>query len=330
MREDPSAGPPSTSILGDALDAPFALTSPAFELGSRSRTATPATGRTTPPPSCGPRRPRGRARSRSPWRTRTRPSGEFVHWLGVGARAPPARAAGGRRAALRGSQRLSGRSATRAPARRPGDPPHEYVFRLFALGRGAGRAARLADGGPARVPRRGADRGGRADGHLRPPGGASWTCATSSPPPPGTRRPTSSPCPSGRSRRPVTPRPPAPACATRCPTSPSTPARCSTSWSRTPTRDHGDGLAALLRLRHRRRASRSRSPPTGSSPRGTRTPAWRARRPRPRRSRRSPGPGSPTCSGCRARRRSRFVTGCQMAHVTALAAARHRVLADAG
>ena len=40
--------------------------------------------------------------------------------------------------------------------------------------------------------------------------------------------------------------------------------------------------------------------------------------------------GAWTCSGCRADASFAFVTGCQMAHFTALAAARHQVLAEAG
>ena len=45
---------------------------------------------------------------------------------------------------------------------------------------------------------------------------------------------------------------------------------------------------------------------------------------------RSPAHGCSTCSGCRRDASFAFVTGCQMAHVTALAAARHRVLGGRG
>ena len=52
---------------------------------------------------------------------------------------------------------------------------------------------------------------------------------------------------------------------------------------------------------------------------------------RPRRwSRRSPASGCASCSACRDGVSVGFVTGCQMAHVTRLAAARHHVLAQAG
>ena len=85
------------------------------------------------------------------------------------------------------------------------------------------------------------------------------------------------------------------------------------------------GRRALLRLRDRRRACRPRWPRTGS------TTTWdqnaglgvhRARR--PRWSRRSAGRlAEGAARAARAAPRSRFTTGCQMAHVTALAAARH-------
>ena len=50
----------------------------------------------------------------------------------------------------------------------------------------------------------------------------------------------------------------------------------------------------------------------------------------PASSRRSRSNGCGSCSSCPTASRRGFVTGCQMAHVTALAAARHRVLERAG
>ena len=90
-------------------------------------------------------------------------------------------------------------------------------------------------------------------------------------------------------------------------------------------------LPALLRLGHAAACCPRRSPPTGWSARGTRTPAARSSRRRSsaieERRRRA---GCSTCSACPDGASFGFVTGCQMAHVTALAAARHAVLARAG
>ena len=95
-------------------------------------------------------------------------------------------------------------------------------------------------------------------------------------------------------------------------------------------RPHGDGLAALLRLRHRRRASGGHRRRLARDRVG---PERRARRADARGGRGRGGRrrgGCATCSGCPPAASFALVTGCQMAHVTALAAARHRVLADAG
>ena len=80
----------------------------------------------------------------------------------------------------------------------------------------------------------------------------------------------------------------------------------------------------------RRRRCRPRSRPTGSPRPGIRTPACAAapggRRGRGGRRALAEGAARHPAAGAR----SRFVTGCQMAHATALAAARHHVLAASG
>ena len=75
---------------------------------------------------------------------------------------------------------------------------------------------------------------------------------------------------------------------------------------------------------------RPRSRPTGSPRPGTRTRASSSAGPRPRWSRRWPAGGSGTCSASRRTASFAFVTGCQIAHVTCLAAARHAVLERVG
>ena len=87
--------------------------------------------------------------------------------------------------------------------------------------------------------------------------------------------------------------------------------------------------AALLRLRHRRRAARPPWPPTGWPRPGTRTRASTSPRRPPRWSRRSPAAGWPSCSACRQTRR-RLRDRRQMANVTGLAAARHARARRAG
>ena len=90
---------------------------------------------------------------------------------------------------------------------------------------------------------------------------------------------------------------------------------------------HRDGVRAVLRLRDRRHAPRRARRRLARLRLG---PERRARccRPRPRRSsRRSPARGSLELLGLPATASFAFVTGCQMAHTTALAVARDEVLA---
>ena len=90
-------------------------------------------------------------------------------------------------------------------------------------------------------------------------------------------------------------------------------------------------VAALLRLRHRRRAAGRASRPTGSTTAWDQNAGLYAGGPSAAGGRGGRGRvARSSCSGCPPTSRSRFVTGCQMAHVTALAAARHHVLARAG
>ena len=93
----------------------------------------------------------------------------------------------------------------------------------------------------------------------------------------------------------------------------------------------GDSGRALLRLRHRRRAAGGAGGQLAGRRPGTRMPGMRhavaGRRPRWRRSRCA---GCSTCSACRRNCAGGFVTGATMANFTALAAARHAVLARAG
>ncbi len=93
------------------------------------------------------------------------------------------------------------------------------------------------------------------------------------------------------------------------------------SWRSAPADGTGSSPAAPYRRRSR---------PTGSSRRGTRTPASPSRHRRRRHSKSLPGGGCSSCSGFRAHSSFAFVTGCQMAHVTCLAAARHAVYRRAG
>ena len=141
--------------------------------------------------------------------------------------------------------------------------------------------------------------------------------------PTGTRR-----SPSGRSGRRA--RPPSWPSPTR------SPRRASTRTRSSPTSRARRRRASPRWARRASSASssaartRSRSPPTGSRARGTRT---RGSRPDARPSRPSStiaGAWLPTCSACPPTASFALVTGCQMAHATGLAAARHRVLADAG
>ena len=84
----------------------------------------------------------------------------------------------------------------------------------------------------------------------------------------------------------------------------------------------------LLRLRHRRhRAGRRRGRLADLDVGSERGPVRLL--PVSRSSRRLPAPGWRSCSACRPGSASALVTGCQMAHVTALAAARHGVLSPA-
>ena len=88
--------------------------------------------------------------------------------------------------------------------------------------------------------------------------------------------------------------------------------------------------SALLRVRHRRQpAGRPRRGLAGER-RGTRTPACTSCRRRPPSPRRSPPAGWSSCSGCPPETSVGFVTGATMANFTALAAARHGVLAAVG
>ncbi len=89
-------------------------------------------------------------------------------------------------------------------------------------------------------------------------------------------------------------------------------------------------LAPLPRLRHRRRAAGHRGGRLARRPPGTRTPGSSpAARPR-RCSSRSPRRWVLEALHLPSTASVAMVTGCQMAHVTCLAAARHRVLADQG
>ena len=81
--------------------------------------------------------------------------------------------------------------------------------------------------------------------------------------------------------------------------------------------------AALLRLRHRRRAAGGDRRRLADRRRGTRTPAALRRRRPPRWSRRWPRAWLLELLGLPAERVVGFVTGCQMANFTCLAAARH-------
>ena len=95
-------------------------------------------------------------------------------------------------------------------------------------------------------------------------------------------------------------------------------------------RAHRDGIAAVLRLRHRRRAPGRRSRPTGSTSTWDQNAGPRGAVARRGGDREVAGAWVLDLLGLPADASFAFVTGCQMAHVTALAAARHRVLADAG
>ena len=86
----------------------------------------------------------------------------------------------------------------------------------------------------------------------------------------------------------------------------------------------------LLRVRDRRRRAGRRRRGLADERLGSERGPVRRRARRRRWSRRSPARGSPSCSGYPAGVSFGFVTGCQMAHFTALAAARHEVLERVG
>ena len=147
--------------------APFTMTSPAFGLGEPIPARHTCDGDNDSPGARVDRAARGhplaRGRDGGPGRTlgRVRPL------AGVGPRPPPPRVAGGGRAALRGAQRLrKGGLRGSVPADR-GPSPRVRLSPLRPRDV-AGPPARVADGRAARVPRRGVDRGDRADRHVRP------------------------------------------------------------------------------------------------------------------------------------------------------------------
>jgi Raf kinase inhibitor-like YbhB/YbcL family protein len=114
------------------LDAPFTLTSPAFELGEPIPARSTCDGENHSPALLWTAPPEGTRSLAIAMEDPDAPSGEFVHWLGWGLEPHLRGLPEGVEPPFEGRNDFGG-VGYGGPCPPLDDAPHEYVFRLFAL-----------------------------------------------------------------------------------------------------------------------------------------------------------------------------------------------------
>ena len=114
------------------MSAPFTLTSPAFGLGEPIPARYTCDGENHSPALLWTPPPEGTRSLAIAMEDPDAPSGEFVHWLGWGLEPQLRELPEGVEPPFEGRNGF-GEVGYSGPCPPPGDPPHEYVFRLFAL-----------------------------------------------------------------------------------------------------------------------------------------------------------------------------------------------------
>lgn len=128
------SAPDRDRAVGEAADARFALSSPAFAPGASIPARFTCAGERLAPPLSWSRPPAGTRELVLVMEDLDAPHGAFVHWI-VLALSPttPGLPAGTKPATLRTGRASSGRVGYEPPCPPRGDRAHRYVFTLYAL-----------------------------------------------------------------------------------------------------------------------------------------------------------------------------------------------------